>query len=260
MASGLNLSLLVMDNSYPVADAFNATNTAGTVRFISSADGNTVAAAQRQAGDFVTKCILLQNKINSVIAALQGVPQFNDMGFVKTDGSRPFAAPVSGIDPTAANHLATKSYVDASSVTINTTISNLTDDYNTFKTSTPGTYVSAWTLLTWNPGAPAQVDITVPGSYTFDNLRGAFIIFKIDTAVPTLAVPNPPPSYIYKIAVPGGQNGILIDDFWCTDANQVHVLIPYTSFYPSYPAPSDYIGTTQPRSISIKVVVMATQS
>lgn len=78
------------------------------IKSIVTYDGDTLISGQVDSGKYV-EAVYSSSLDKFVIANIT----FTD-GFVKTDGTTPFANPQTGVTPTSANHLATKAYVDGS--------------------------------------------------------------------------------------------------------------------------------------------------
>jgi len=254
------MQLLNLDGSFPVADAYHATNTAGVIRFISAADPNTLSAHQRYQGDVVNRFRINEAKINEVIQAIVRHPVFSgwdDSAYTKVDGSRGFASPVSGVNPTDNSHLTTKEYVDNIATVMSDNVGSLEERLDNFNQTT--VHYSDWVEHTWNASAKMRVSLPLSSSIPdLDKIVSITILEKLDTASPTTAIPNPPEQWIYRQVPIGGTVGAVVDDMWLDGSGNVNIVLPNTAFYKSG-YDSVYEATQSVRTRFYRAVVTALQ-
>lgn len=252
------LSVLNLDNSYPVTDAYHATNGAGTVRFIAADDEMRLDAVNRLQGDIQHKFVLMQAKVNELVLALNSNPAlatFNSAPYTFVDGSHPFTAPVAGVSPTSAAHLTTKSYVDSFLGELQDVLDSNTLAVQELEQRMPKVVASAWTEHTWQPGVKQVLSFSMaPAIYNLNDILSISLLERLNVAQPTLANPTPTPIYVYKPLTGGTDYGFLAEEMWVNAASELKVLVPNAVFFSSgYPA-NVYGPLTSPQQRWFKAV------
>lgn len=254
------ISVLNLDNSYPVADPNHASNNAGTIRFIGAADAQNLNSLNRLQGDIQHKFSLHQSKINEIILALAGNPasaSFDDSAYIKADGSRAFAAPVTGVTPTASGHFSTKGYVDGFLATIQGVLDANTLAVQGLEERLPKAMSSPWTLHTWQPGQKQALSFTLsPAVYDLDDILSVSLLERLDVAQPTEADPTPDPVYVYRYLTAGIDVGFMVDDLWLDPNGVMKVLVPNSVFFASGHSEALYGPITSPQNRWLKAVAL----
>lgn len=252
---------LVLDNTLPNSDPFRTATNAGQMRYLTVADTPTLAVFDRVYGDLVHRTNLINDKLTEVVGALNERAAASDVSrFILSSGTVPFLKPVRGVDPENESHLTTKRYVDAKVAVVQTGISTLASDLNAYKAASPMTFQSAWVNYVWQAGAKVPVDLALAAlnSKVLDTsaVTSIAIMERLDIAVPTNAVPNPTPIYVYR-ELSRGTNGFALEDYWLIASSRtVRALIPNLSGYdPSY-LNSGYDKLQTPRSRFLRAVVV----
>jgi hypothetical protein len=250
------ISLLNLDATLPVEDAYHSLNSAGIVRFLNASDANQLPALQRYMGDTVHRSTLLESKINEIILSFNLNPNlssFDDSLFALVDGSHAFTAPISGVAPTASNHLATKSYVDSSDSIVQSQIQGALDAVQDVEASLPLVMKSVWTEYEWMAGSKSHVTLTLsPIPTDVSDIVSIVVMERLN--IGTIGLPN----YVYVPLLHGQNTNFKLDAVWIDDSapEVVNVLIPNEANYPSgYPDESGYIALQVPTERHLRAIV-----
>jgi len=253
----MTISLLNLDTSYPVADSYHATNTAGVIRYVNASDANALSAMQRYMGDSFHRIRLVEDKLNAVITSFNTNPYtsgFDDTTFVKTDGTHPFTSPIPGVTPTLSSHLATKGYTDGSVATVQSSVAALSTQVDHLESILPLVRVSDWVDYTWSAGEKTHLTFTLtPTKADITDVVLMSITERLNLGT------EESPQYIYMQYVAGNSANFKIDALWLDDTNTdiLHVLIPNDVNYPDgYPAVSGYADLQAFSQRSLKAVVI----
>lgn len=237
------ISLLNLDQSYPVYDPYNSTNTVGEIRYINASDANGLSAMQRYMGDVFNRSLIVEKKVNELISAVNGTSifgseNFDNTPYVLTDGTHPFTAPVKGVSPTDPLHLTTKGYTDNADNLLSASIQSLDAVLNQVLLKIPLIRASNWLPYTWQAGAKTALTFTINQTYNdLSNLISMVLWERLNLG--TVNAPN----YVYQQLPIGGNTGFKVDAMWVDDTqtSMVNVLVPNDVFYPSgYPSSSNY--------------------
>lgn len=254
------ISVLNLDNSYPVSDPNHASNVSGTIRFINSADVHGLDALNRLQGDIQHKFLLHQQKINQIIEALSGNPasaSFDDSGYAKVNGSRSFTAPVAGVTPTSPAHLSTKGYVDGFMAQIQSVLDGTTLAVQGLEERLPKVMSSVWTAHTWQPGQKQALSFALsPAVYDLNDLLSISLLERLNVAQPTEANPDPDPLYVYRYLAAGIDVGFNVDDLWMDSNGVVKVLVPNSVFFATGHSESLYGPITSPQQRWLKAIAL----
>lgn len=236
----MSIQLLNFDTSLPDADTYRDTNTAATLRFLTSADGNSILSMNRIFGDLTHRLLKDETKLNEVIIFLNSNPAlqtFDNTPYVLTDGSHAFLAPISGVTPTAAAHLTTKNYVDTAIAAQGAAIQQNSDDIAALEAGLPFYRTSAWVEHVWNGAVKETKDLNLTTAVVDrDKVVSINLLEKLN--VGTLLSPV----WVYRQLMHGTSvDGFKIDDYWLRTASVVQVLIPNTTSFPQdYPVGANY--------------------
>lgn len=224
------IQFINLDDSFPVEDDSHSANTTGTIRFIDASDANRLEAMQRQTGDFINRSILIEEKLNEVINAVNTTPGLVDNdAFVLVDGSNPLTQPLIGVDPVLEKHLATKGYVDAGDQLQNQNMATLSLQIALIQSKLVTVHASDWITHTWNAGNGVKATFAVqPSGIELDEVLALHLFEK--TNVHTVANPR----WVYRQAVLGG--AFSVDDMLVrgSDRSSVEVYIPNEVNLPDY--------------------------
>lgn len=258
------LQLLNLYSGYPVADPFHATNPNGFVRFIGPEDALILETLQRYQGDAQHRTILLEGKVNELVALINANPFLqnrDETPYVRTDGTKPFTSPVAGVTPTDGPHLATKAYADSVGSSVLGQLATVSDNLDALTARTPIEFQSPWTEYVWQAGQKTTVNLQVAQyqgqSPDADTVTGITIMERLDIAVPTLSNPTPPVDYRYR-ELTATNKSFALEDFWLIPGSRtVRVLIPNLITYDAGYAGSGYEALQTPRARWLKAVVRA---
>jgi hypothetical protein len=264
------MQVLSNDASFPpLADSYNGRNATGgftnhgaVIRWLSSADPRTLAAINRVFADVANRFQIDEAKINEIINAITSIPglaPFDNSPYALVDGSHPFTAPVSGQDPTASGHLATKAYVDAQASGNAALIDAISTTVDALSTIQPR--MSGWVPFTWTAGFQQSIDLALTPIVTSpDNIVSIALLEKLN--VGTLLAPVYKYHQLFHGTLGGAPaqagwpagDGMHVDDYWLQDRGTVRVLIPSQSSYAAAAPSSDY-NLAAPIQRWIKAVV-----
>jgi len=257
------MQTLTIDPMLPNTDPFRSPTNGGRIRYIEVSDALTIALFNRVFGDVAHRTNLIAAKVNEVVGALSQQVGTGDVSRnILSNGSVRFTKPQSGIDPTAASHLTTKRYVDAAVLNVASEAETLSSSFQNYKDGVPLDFASAWVNFTWQAGARTVTDLALAAlsGKVLDpsSVLSITVLERLDIAVPTNAVPDPPPEYVYR-QLDRGANGFAVEDMWLIPGTRtVRLLIPNSSGYdPSYIG-SAYDRLQTPRSRALKAVVKGT--
>lgn len=241
------LSLLNLDSSFPVEDAFHESNTLGQIRFFTAADSMTLPALQRLQGDLVNRFILHEDKINDIVLAIADNPSlddWDDTAYLKIDGTRAFTAPVGGIRPTEPAHLTTKDYVDEGVTNLNESLTSLNQALSNLQGVR--SISSIWVYSEWRAGQRVILELPLAEEIADETkILSVAVTEAIDVAQ------TGPESFIYRPV--SAVIGARVDDIWM-DQTTVKLAIPNNAIYPTgYPA--EYTGTMTPRARKYRATV-----
>jgi len=227
--------LLNLDQSLPVQDDYYDTQAAksGVVRFLNASDPQKLPAFNRLQGDLVNRFKIVEAKINEIIVAAANGEFSNDTFdgglYSRIDGSTPFTAPVSGIDPIQPEHLATKDYVDDLIQTLNTSITEFSEVLETINETSA--HYSGWITHTWQAATRQIVSLPIsPQVSDINKIIGINILERVNVSIPTVGNPNPAQRVITRPLGINQRSPFGIDDIWFEN-NTVKVAIPNTAFY-----------------------------
>jgi len=241
------LSLLSLDGSFPVEDAFHASNSLGQIRFFNATDALTLPALQRLQGDLVNRFILHEAKINSIVLAIADNPSlddWDDSAYLKADGTVAFTEPVSGARPTNPSHLATKDYVDGEVVNLNESLTNISQALGNLQGVR--SVSSPWVYSEWRAGQ--RVILSLPLSEEISDetkILSISVLEAIDTAQ------TGPENFTYRPV--SAVIGARVDDIWM-DRTTVKLAIPNNAIYPTG-YPTEYSATMTPRARKYRATV-----
>lgn len=246
------LTAINLDDSYPIDDPNHATNTSGVVRFIDGTDANGLNAMQRYQGDMIHRSVLLEAKLNELIASFNSNPylkSFDQSTFLRTNGSNALTQPQAGVDPTSGEHLTTMTWVATQLATYQEQITTLSTELAALSASLPSIRKSDWVSHTWSSGTKQHVEFsllplasTITG-FTLDNVISISVVERLNLGT------EETPVYTYISVVNGLSTGFKIDSMWVsdTDPDTLNVLIPNDVFFPDgYPVTSGYEDITDP--------------
>ena len=250
----MSIQLLNFDDSLP-DDEDRSANTAKTLRFLTTADANSILPMNRIFGDLAARLLSDEEKINEIARFLNANPAlqtFVNSGYALTDGSHAFTEPQGGVAPVAGADLTTKTYVDAAVAALAEDVTDNTDDITTLGASVPLFKKSNWTLHTWSGGTKEHLDLT---------LTSAIVDLNKVVSIQVLERLNLGGGVcVYRQLMHGTVgDGFRVDDAWILSTTVVRLLIPNTSNYPTgYPAATDY-DLAEYTERHLRAVVIATQ-
>lgn len=252
------LEILNLDRSYPIVDPNHATNTAGTIRYITAEDPITLEVMNRLQGDIANRIFLVEDKVNEVIEEVTSDPtntSFDNSPYALIDGSHPFVSPQGGVAPVQEDDLTTKGYVDGELTPFQELLDTNTLAIQEIEQTMPKIISSSWTEHTWTPGVRQQVDFTLsPSGSDFSDLIAVQLLERLDIAQVTEANPSPDPVYVYR-SLGNSVYGFGITDFWVSEDSQLHVVIPNTAEFPTDMA-GDHLLLSSPRDRYLKAVAL----